>query len=69
MTRDLITVGPNQTIKECMVLMTNNHTRHLPAMDEGKLVGMISIGDVGKDMIEELEIHVEQLTSYIIGLR
>ena len=69
MTRNLITVHPNQTVKECMVLMTDNHIRHLPVMDEGKLVGMISIGDVVKDMIEELEFHVEQLTSYITGLR
>jgi CBS domain-containing protein len=68
MTRDLITVDPNQTVKECMVLMTDNHIRHLPVMNEGKLVGMISIGDVVKDLIEELEFHVEQLTSYITGL-
>ena len=69
MTRNLITVHPNQTVKECMVLMTDNHIRHLPVMDEGQLVGMISIGDVVKDMIEELEFHVKQLTSYITGLR
>lgn len=69
MTRNLITVHPNQTVKECMVLMTDNHIRHLPVVDEGKLVGMISIGDVVKDLIEELEFHVEQLTSYITGLR
>ena len=69
MTRDLITISPNQTVKECMVLMTDNHIRHLPVMDKGQLVGMISVGDVVKDMIEELEFHVKQLTSYITGLR
>jgi CBS domain-containing protein len=69
MTKDLITVNPNQTVKECMVLMTDNHIRHLPVMDMGQLVGMISVGDVVKDMIEELEFHVEQLTGYITGLR
>ncbi len=69
MTRELITVNPNQTVKECMVLMTDNHIRHLPVMDEGKLVGIISIGDVVKDVIEELEFHVKQLTNYITGLR
>ena len=69
MTRKLITIGLNQTVKECMVLMTDNHIRHLPVMDEGQLVGIISVGDVVKDMIEELEFHVEQLTSYITGLR
>jgi CBS domain-containing protein len=69
MTRELITTGLNQTVNECMVLMTDNHIRHLPVMDEGQLVGMISVGDVVKDMIEELEFHVEQLKSYITGLR
>ncbi len=69
MTKVLITVDPNKTVKECMVLMTDNHIRHLPVMDNGQLVGMISVGDVVKDMIEELEFHVEQLTGYITGLR
>jgi CBS domain-containing protein len=69
MTRDLITVTPNQTVRECMVLMTENHIRHLPVMDKGRLVGIISIGDVVKDVIEELEFLVEQLTKYITGLR
>jgi len=69
MTRELITVDPNQTVNDCMVLMTENHIRHLPVMDEGRLVGIISVGDVVKDMIEELEFHVEQLKSYITGLR
>ena len=69
MTRELITIDLNQTVKECMVLMTDNHIRHLPVMDDGRLVGIISAGDVVKDIIEELEFHVEQLTSYITGLR
>ena len=69
MTRELITVNPTQTVNECMVLMTDNHIRHLPVLDEDRLVGIISVGDVVKDMIEELEFHVEQLKSYITGLR
>ena len=69
MTRELITVDPNQTVNDCMMLMTENHIRHLPVMDEGRLVGIISVGDVVKDIIEELEFHVEQLKSYITGLR
>jgi len=69
MTRELITVDPNQTVNECMVLMTENHIRHLPVLDEGRLVGIISVGDVVKDIIEELEFHVQQLQSYITGLR
>jgi CBS domain-containing protein len=69
MTRDLITIDPSQTVNQCMVLMTDNHIRHLPVMDNGRLVGIISVGDVVKDMIEELEFHVDQLTRYITGLR
>jgi len=69
MTRELITIDLNQTVNECMVLMTDNHIRHLPVMDDGRLVGIISIGDVVKDTIEELKFHIEQLTSYITGLR
>jgi len=69
MMRELITVDPNQTVNDCMTLMTENHIRHLPVMDEGRLVGIISVGDVVKDIIEELEFHVEQLKGYITGLR
>jgi len=69
MTRELITVDPDQTVNDCLMLMTENHIRHLPVMDEGRLVGIISVGDVVKDIIEELEFHVEQLKSYITGLR
>jgi len=69
MTRELITVNLDQTVKECMVLMTENHIRHLPVINEGRLVGIISVGDVVKDVIEELEFHVEQLKNYIAGLR
>jgi CBS domain-containing protein len=69
MTRELITIDLNQTVYVCMVLMTDNHIRHLPVMDDGRLVGMISVGDVVKDIIEELEFLVEQLKGYITGLR
>jgi CBS domain-containing protein len=69
MTRELITIDLNQTVNECMVLMTENYIRHLPVMEDGRLVGIISVGDVVKDIIEELEFHVKQLTSYINGFR
>lgn len=69
MTKELITVEPSQTINECLVLMTDNHIRHLPVMDGNHLVGLISVGDVVKDIIEELEFHVDQLKNYITGLR
>ncbi len=69
MTRDLITVSPEQSVNDCMALMTDKHIRHLPIMDEGHLVGIVSIGDVVKDIIEELEFLVKQLQGYIMGLR
>lgn len=69
MTTELITVDPSQSVNVCMNLMVDNHIRHLPVMEGGKLAGIISVGDVVKDIIEELEFHVEQLTGYIQGLR
>lgn len=68
MTASLITVRPEQSVRECMVLMTDNHIRHLPVMEKGRLIGIISIGDVVKDLIEELEFMVDQLKNYIAGL-
>ena len=69
MTPNPITVSPARTVNDCMELMTDNHIRHLPVMEHGKIVGVISIGDVVKDMIEELKFMVEQLEKYITGLR
>ena len=69
MTKELITVKPSQGVKECMVLMTEKRIRHLPVMEEDQVVGVISIGDVVKDLIEEMEFQVKQLQNYITGLR
>jgi CBS domain-containing protein len=69
MTRELITIDADQTVNECMALMTEKRIRHLPVMDDGKLVGLISIGDVVKDVVEELEHLVKQLQDYITGSR
>lgn len=69
MTKTLVTVTPNQTVKECMVILTEKHIHHLPVMENGELVGLISVGDVVKDVIDELEFLVKQLTGYIKGLR
>jgi CBS domain-containing protein len=69
MTPNPITVSPAQSVNDCMALMTDNHIRHLPVMDDGKLVGVISIGDVVKDLVEELKFMVDQLENYITGLR
>lgn len=69
MTKDLITVNPSQSVNVCMTLMTEKRIRHLPVFDDGRLVGIVSIGDVLKDMIEELQFMITQLENYIKGLR
>jgi CBS domain-containing protein len=56
-----------QTSEECMALMTENRVRHLPVMDQGKLIGLVSIGDLVKDVIAEQKFIIEQLEHYIAG--
>jgi len=65
MTAGPVTVTSATTITECMELMTNNRFRHLPVVDSGVLVGVISIGDVVRAVIEEQRFLIEQLESYI----
>ena len=67
MTTQVMYVRPNQTSDECMVLMTENRVRHLPVMDQGKLIGLVSIGDLVKDVIAEQKFIIEQLEHYIAG--
>ncbi len=69
MTTELVRVSPNHTVNECMQLMTEKRARHLPVFEDGRLVGIISIGDVVKDIIEELQFLVTQMEKYIAGLR
>jgi len=69
MTKELITVTPTQSVRECMEMMTESRVRHLPVFEDGKLVGIVSIGDVVRDLIEELEFLIEQMQNYIQGLR
>ncbi|MFD2247885.1 CBS domain-containing protein [Pontibacter ruber] len=61
------TVTPDTTIEDCMKLMTSRYIRHLPVMEEGKLVGLISIGDVVKYIIDEQKFIIENLEHYITG--
>ncbi len=65
MSMDPVWVGPDQTIAACMDLMTEKRIRHLPVLDEGRLVGVISIGDVVKSIISEQEFTIQQLEHYI----
>jgi CBS domain-containing protein len=67
MTTKVAVVDPMKTVEECMALMTHMHVRHLPVMADGKLVGMISIGDLVKSIIAEQRFVIEQLESYIYG--
>ena len=69
MTSTVMYVHPNQTNEECMALMTDNRLRHLPVMDSGKLLGLISIGDLVKDIISEQKFIIQQLEKYIAGDR
>ena len=65
MTSPVITVTLEQTVQDCMHLMTGHRVRHLPVLDKGQVVGMISIGDLVKTVIEEQQQTIEQLESYI----
>jgi CBS domain-containing protein len=67
MTETPVTVTSDNTIEECMWLMTNRFIRHLPVIDNGKLIGIISIGDVVKYIIEEQKFIIGNLEHYITG--
>ncbi len=67
MSRPPICAGPNLTIKDCMVLMTSNHIRHLPILDKGTLVGIVSLGDVVSAVISEQDTTIDMLENYISG--
>jgi CBS domain-containing protein len=69
MTTSVMYVRPNQTSEECMALMTEHRLRHFPVIDKGKLVGLISIGDLVKDIISEQKFIIDQLEHYITGDR
>jgi CBS domain-containing protein len=65
MTQNLITISLNDTADRCMQLMTEKHIRHLPVVEDGKVHGLISIGDIVKNVIEEQKQTIDQLQSYI----
>ncbi len=69
MTEKVITVSPDRTVDDCMLLMTNKHIRHLPVMENGQLIGIISIGDVVKEIISDQRFTINQLEDYITGKR
>lgn len=67
MTANVIHTDADKNVEECMALMTNKRIRHLPVLDQGKLIAIVSIGDLVKSIIEEQKFVIEQLESYISG--
>lgn len=67
MTKNLITVSPNESIDHCMAIMVSKHIRHLPVLDAEKVVGVISIGDIVKKIMEQQGTQINFLETYIKG--
>jgi CBS domain-containing protein len=65
MTAEVVSVAPQCSIEECLTLMTERRIRHLPVIENRRLVGVISIGDLVKAMIDEQEFTIRELKSYI----
>ena len=67
MTDKVFYVRPEQTVEDCMALMTAHRIRHLPVLDDGQVRGVVSIGDLVKAIISEQEVRIQQLEQYIMG--
>ena len=67
MTSKVITINTKQSIDQCMQIMTDKHIRHLPIVNDSQVMGLISIGDVVREMIAYQKSMIEQLQSYIAG--
>jgi CBS domain-containing protein len=67
MTSNVVCVSPRTKARECMALMTEKQIRHLPVLDEGRVVGMVSIRDIVSDIIADQDFTIEQLEHYISG--
>ena len=67
MTADVVCVPPNRTVEDCMGLMTERRVRHLPVVENGRVIGVVSIGDLVKATIDEQEFTINQLKNYIAG--
>ncbi len=67
MSKQVTCVSPGDEVQQCMAVMTEKHIRHLPVLEKGKLVGLVSIGDLVKSIIGEQQFVIEQMTQYIAG--
>lgn len=67
MSSHVVVAHPEQTVEDCMAIMTEKRVRHLPVMQDNQLIGIISIGDLVKAIIENQQFVIEQLVSYING--
>jgi CBS domain-containing protein len=67
MTTKMYVVGPDRSLEDCLQIMTIAKVRHLPVVDGEKVVGIITIGDVGKNLISQHEFTIQQLERYIMG--
>ncbi|MCZ6819543.1 MAG: CBS domain-containing protein [Calditrichaeota bacterium] len=67
MSSKVVYIRPEQTVEDCMALMTDKRIRHLPVLENRKLVGLISIGDIVRAVISEQEFIIHQLENYITG--
>lgn len=67
MTKKVLCVSPERTVDECMALMTDKRSRHLPVVDNKRVVGVLSIGDLVKAVISEQKVLIDQLQHYITG--
>ena len=65
MTKDVVAAGPGDSVERCMAVMTERRIRHLPVVDEGRTIGMISIGDLVRTVIAEQQFVIAQLEHYV----
>ena len=67
MTAEVVTVAPGDSIDHCMQVMTDKRIRHLPVADNGRIIGMVSFGDVVRSTLAEQQIAIDSLTQYVMG--
>ena len=67
MTNKVIATDENASVDECMALVTHQRIRHLPVVKDGKLIGMVSVGDLVKSVLSDRDFKIEQLEKYVRG--